>query len=384
MASFRKINGTWEYRIRFKDFASGKWKEKSKRGFSTKKEAQLAANEEVLKFEYYGFQEDGKETLNEFIVKWFELYKRPNLKQSTVDLQERNIKNNILPRWGNYKLKEITRLEYKEWLTDLSERYSEGSIRRIHSIMSTAMHDAVHEFRILRENPITRMKIPKLAEEHKIKYFSVEEMEKLICVAKEKVKKSKYRESSQHYTLIYFLFHTGLRIGEALALTWDDINFEHAQVSVDKTCRYKDKGKEVVITSTKTTSSERIIEIDIDTLEVLKEYKKNQQDMYSKFNYYKKPENDLIFHTPTGEYWRANVIREQFKVFCKRAGIPELSPHACRHSHAVHLLEAGADIKYISERLGHKSVETTYDTYTHITKKIERNALDLYKKYLKS
>lgn len=127
-------------------------------------------------------------------------------------------------------------------------------------------------------------------------------------VANVKVKKAKYRESSQHYTLMYFLFHTGLRIGEALALTWDDINFEHAQVSVDKTCRYKDKGKEVVITSTKTTSSERIIEIDFNTLEVLKEYKKNQEDMYSKFSYYKKPENNLLFHTPTGEYWRANVI----------------------------------------------------------------------------
>ncbi len=86
----------------------------------------------------------------------------------------------------------------------------------------------------------------------------------------------------------------------------------------------------------------------------------------------------LVFHNTSGTYWQANVVREHFKEICKRANVPVLSPHALRHSHAVHLLEAGADLKYISRRLGHKTIKTTADTYLHITKKIERNALDLY------
>ncbi|WP_423190949.1 site-specific integrase [Bacillus haynesii] len=72
---------------------------------------------------------------------------------------------------------------------------------------------------------------------------------------------------------------------------------------------------------------------------------------------------------------------EYFKEVCKRAGLPILSPHALRHSHAVHLLEAGVNIKYVSERLGHSSIKMTADTYLHVTKKIEDQAMDLYLRY---
>ncbi|WP_141397679.1 tyrosine-type recombinase/integrase [Brevibacillus laterosporus] len=64
------------------------------------------------------------------------------------------------------------------------------------------------------------------------------------------------------------------------------------------------------------------------------------------------------------------------------AGVPVLSPHALRHTHAVHLLESGVNIKYVSERLGHASVKVTADTYLHVTKKIENDALSMYERYL--
>ncbi|MGG0754160.1 tyrosine-type recombinase/integrase [Brevibacillus laterosporus] len=70
------------------------------------------------------------------------------------------------------------------------------------------------------------------------------------------------------------------------------------------------------------------------------------------------------------------------KEVCKRASVPILSPHALRHSHAVHLLESGVNIKYVSERLGHASVKVTADTYLHVTKKIEDDALTLYERYV--
>ncbi|WP_325167591.1 tyrosine-type recombinase/integrase [Lysinibacillus fusiformis] len=92
-------------------------------------------------------------------------------------------------------------------------------------------------------------------------------------------------------------------------------------------------------------------------------------------------------------YKIVNVKKEQilesapwdyFKVNCKRTDVPVLSPHALRHSHAVHLLEAGATIKYVSERLGHASIKTTADTYLHITKKIEADSMQMYVNYMSS
>lgn len=101
MASFRKhSNGTWEYRIRYKDKSSNKYKETSKRGFKTKKEAQLGAAQIETDIEYYGFANDGKESIKEYFSKWLEVYKKPNVKPITYSLQERNVRLNILPRWG--------------------------------------------------------------------------------------------------------------------------------------------------------------------------------------------------------------------------------------------------------------------------------------------
>ncbi|MGG3958214.1 tyrosine-type recombinase/integrase, partial [Bhargavaea massiliensis] len=95
----------------------------------------------------------------------------------------------------------------------------------------------------------------------------------------------------------------------------------------------------------------------------------------------KKPETNTVFHQQDGRWLRTNVVKEYFKEVCKRAELPVLSPHALRHSHAVHLLEAGANIKYVSERLGHASIKMTADTYLHVTKKIEDGALELYQRY---
>ncbi|UIO41652.1 tyrosine-type recombinase/integrase [Brevibacillus brevis] len=72
------------------------------------------------------------------------------------------------------------------------------------------------------------------------------------------------------------------------------------------------------------------------------------------------------------------MVRDYFKEICKRAELPVLSPNA------VHLLEAGANIKYVSERLGHASVKVTADTYLHVTKKIEDDALALYERYVQN
>lgn len=190
MASFRKhANGSWEYRIRYKDKNSNKYKEKSKRGFKTKKEAQLAAAQIETDIEYYGFANDGKESISEYFSKWLEIYKKPNVKPITYSLQERNVRLNILPQWGNLKLKDITRTKYQKWINELRDKYSEGTVRRIHSIMNTALNDAVHEFRILRENPVTRIKIPKETKNNKeIKFFTVDQLEKFLNQVKESEK----------------------------------------------------------------------------------------------------------------------------------------------------------------------------------------------------
>lgn len=391
MASFRKRNGTWQYRIKVKDKRTGKWREESKSGFKTKKEAQLAAADHEALLISSNFKGKGDELINEYIWRWFDTYKRPDLAPTTIDVQERVIRLNIIPRWGNYKLKEIEYNEFYEWLIELSERYSVGTLRRIKSIFASAMSDAVHRFKILRDNPISNMKVPgaenreNKRKEKKVEYFSIEEMQRFLDAANKKVKHAKYQISKERYTMFYLLAHTGMRIGECLALLWDDVNFETKELTISKSVYYPNTGdtNNPIVGPTKTGVS-RVIELDDDTLAVLKEHKENQKIVHETFTNLPLPEQPLIFYNTKGKHWRAGIVREHFYEICKRAEVPVLSPHALRHSHAVHLLEAGADLKYISDRLGHETIKTTADTYLHITKKVERNALDLYKKHLKN
>jgi integrase len=381
MAYFRKRGSTWEYRIKFTNRKTGAPDETSKGGFKTKPEAVLAAAAAQLEVEYYGFMPDGNELVNKYFEKWLEVYKKPNVKPITYTVQERNVRLNILPRWGHLKIKEITRNEYQEWINELRGHYSEGTVRRIHSIMNCAMSDAVHEFNIIRDNPLQRIKIPKETEDkRKVSWFSREQLDTFLTSARP-VKNSKYKESRQYETLFTLLARTGIRIGEALALTWDDIQLDMRTLSISKTLVYP-LNTNPYISTPKSKSSNRLIKLDEPTIKILRRHRINQKEVVLRYENYKAPKDNLVFSQQDGRWLRTNVVRDYFKAVCKRVGLPILSPHALRHTHAVHLLEAGATIKYVSARLGHKSVKITADTYLHITEKIEDDALTLYENYV--
>lgn len=383
MASFRKRGAKWEYRISYMDRQTGKQKFATKGGFKTKPEATLAAAEAELKLHHYGFTENGDERMNTYMNTWLETYKKPFLKPITYTLQERVVRLNIIPRWGKYALKDITRNEYQQWINELIKHYSEGTTRRIHSIMNSALSNAVHDYHILRENPVIKIKIPRKNSTKELKFFTRMQLDKFLDQVAEPQKNAKYKHSIQYYVLFSLMARTGIRIGEALALTWRDIDLRQKKLDVNKTLVYP-LNSTPYISTPKTKNSARTITIDDVTVTLLKKHRINRNEVLLKYTNYKQPKDDVVFYQHDGRWLRTNVVREYFKEICKRAKLPILSPHALRHSHAVHLLEAGANIKYVSERLGHASIKTTADTYLHVTKKIEDDALAMYQRYINS
>jgi integrase len=382
LASFRKRGTKWEYRIKYFERQTGKPKETSKGGFATKKEAQVAASKAEVDIDYYGFIDDGNEKVEKYFDDWLEIYKKPYVKPMTYTLQEQNVRLNILPRWGNYRLKDLTRNEYQKWINGLREHYSEGTVRRIHSIMSSALTDAVHEFKILRASPLQKIKIPKDTNKiDKVQFFTKYQLDSFLNVLKTPVKNAKYQASIQYLALFTLLARTGLRIGEALALTWEDIDLDNCRLDVNKTLVYP-LNSTPYISTPKSKTSHRSIKLDSVTAALMKRYRTNQKEVCLRYENYNSSKQNAVFHQHEGRWLRTNIVREYFKEVCKRTDLPVLSPHALRHTHAVHLLEAGANIKYVSERLGHASVKVTADTYLHVTKKIEDDALDLYSQYV--
>lgn len=376
MASIKQqSDGKWRYRIRYKD--NGKFRETSKTGYRTKREAQLAANE-VESRSHKGIQLSGEnQKVSIFIEEWLLFFKKPNVKRSTYIRIERSVRLHILPHFGEMKLKELKRSDLIKWISFLSESQQPGTVKNNVTVFRNALNTAVYELDYLDKNPLDRIQLPKSKNNNnQLLFYSKEDLEHLLSSIKKKNKK----QSFDYYVFFTLLARTGLRLGEAIPLLWEDI--DNNKLTINKTISYDDRNN-YVITEPKTRSSIRTIKLDDLTTKLLRKYRVKKKESILRYPDYRPPiVNDLIFSSIQGNYLRPATVRGFFSTACTHANVICLSPHALRHSHAVHLLEAGANIKYVSSRLGHSSVSTTADIYLHISEKIEDDALNLYENYM--
>lgn len=385
MATFRKLpSGKWQARV------SKDGKEKSIGTFRTKKEAEIEAAK-VEERIYYGQTLNDRNMLFDEVTKdWIE-HKKANVKESTFVQLEVIVRNHILPTFGHKKIMTVRRTEIKRWIAKFGEldengkeKYSFGSRLKYLSVMKSILHHAVHELEVLEKNPADKLRVPvkdsvAMQKEDEVKYFSLEELNKLLDFMKT-YKHQRFPEYQLYYMLMLFLSKTGLRISEALALRWSDIDGD--KVTIDKQTR-RDNNNNVILTTLKNASSYRSIKIDQDLVRELKKFKLKQNELILGNKRFGKNEDSIIFQNYHGHYLTPSIVREMIQKYCKKAGVEYKGTHVFRHTHAVLLLESGASLKYVSNRLGHKTIKTTADTYLDITEKIEEDELQKFASYTK-
>jgi integrase len=249
--------------------------------------------------------------------------------------------------------------------------------------MKSILHHAVHELEVLEKNPADKLKVPVqdavAIKKEKVKYFSLQELNQLLDFMKT-YKHQRFPEYQLYYMLMFFLSKTGLRISEALALRWEDIDGD--KITIDKQTSRDDNNK-VKLTTLKNSSSYRTIKIDPDLIRELKKFKLKQNELILGNERFRKNEEGIIFQNYNGHYLTPSIIRETIRGYCKKAGVEYKGTHGFRHTHAVLLLESGASLKYVSNQLGHKTIKTTADTYLDITEKIEEDELQKFASYTK-
>jgi len=383
MATFRQLNsGRWQARVSHdgKEFSIGT--------FRTKKEAQIEANKYEERI-YYGQTLNDRNMLFEDVSnEWLNDHKKSSVKDSTFEQLEVIVRLHINPDFGHKRIMTIRRPEIRRWLKKYVDMvdgegkdvYSYGSRIKYLSVLKSIFHYAVHDLEVLEKNPTDRLKAPiqdSVTINNDIKYYSLEELNTLLDYMK-LYKHQRFEEYQLYYMLMYFLSQTGLRISEALALKWTDI--EGNKLTVDKqTNRNNNNG--LKLTTLKNTSSYRTIGLNEEVVRELKKFKLKQNEVMLKYKAFKRNVDGIIFQNFLGNYLTPSTVRETIQKYCMNAGVDYKGTHGFRHTHAVLLLESGASIKFVADRLGHKTIKTTSDTYLDVTEKIEKDELEKFANY---
>ena len=292
---------------------------------------------------------------------WYENHSKPTIRPSTQKSYEALINGHAIPGLGHIPLNKLTQADCQKFLNEMKTNgrkshrdtkgaaMSERSVRLCHLVIRMSLDRAVKDG-LIKKNPILGVKLPQ-AEQKEMKVLTKEEIQRFLIQAKEE----------GLYELFLLELTTGLRRGEILALTWNDLNFKTGELCVSKQATMV--GGKITISEPKTKAAFRTIIISLPMVEVLKEYKKSSFTPLL-FPSRLKPEQPID----------PGHIRKRLQVILERAGCKKVRFHDLRHTFATMSLEHGMDLKTLSTIIGHVSAKTTLNIYTHITSDMEENA----------
>jgi integrase len=237
---------------------------------------------------------------------------------------------------------------------------SESSVRQVYHVLRLALSDAVRD-NLLARNPVELVDRP-VAPRREARYLSPAEMVRLLEAAKD----------SRYYPVLALIAATGVRRGEALGLHWADVDLVGATMQVRGTLARV--GGELIVTETKTTKSRRTIELAPEVVDLLARHK-DTQEAEARRAANKWSDTDFVFTTETGNPVDGRNLFRTMQAAASKAGIKDVGIHTLRHSMASALMDAGANIKVVSDLLGHSSVAITGDIYVHATSDGKRSAM---------
>lgn len=412
----RKRGTTWSYYFDLGKI-DGKRKKKEKGGFRTKKEAEQALTAAMNEYNNAGTVFEASDiTVSDYLDQWYDLHCKLNLKYNTQVGYLQIIENHLKPKFGLYKLKAINSTILQEYANSLKlNGYSKSHIVGILTVFQSALDYAIEPLHYISQNPMKSVKFPKVERKPRERIILTLDEWQLII--------DRFRDT-RYYIPLMIGFYTGLRISEAFALTWDDIDFEKRTLSVNKQIVKRNFGADVrkvvekkgkkelrsswYFTTPKTPASVRTVPFGETLYQALKHEKAEQLKNELKYGEYytihvMKKEvdekgNDMIRVVPIqkcidSQLQRVRLIcvaengqytsTDSFK-FCSRVIHQELQLafdyHSLRHTHATLLIESGANVKNVQVRLGHTNIQTTLQTYVHDTEKMAEQSVDLFEK----
>ncbi len=324
-------------------------------------------------------------TFAEITEAWFDTYQH-TVKIHSIEIMRSNLNRYILPAFGTTKIDKLTtaqiQLQINKWAKNASsplngaKRRSKGNAKGYKLLLNITNRIFKYAISIglVSFNPCLTVIVPNIkmeATEREIKHFNKEQLKAYF----------EYMDSlsttwtnNELKTICRLLVASGLRIGEATALSWSDIDFDKQTISVSKTTT----GHQTIQDTPKTKHSKRVVIIDSKVVSHLQRWHLYQKSYFLKLG---QPNQSLIFPTNQGKILDYQRLRKSLQATFEATKLHDIGFHGFRHSHASLLLNAGVSYKEIQTRLGHASIKMTMDIYSHLEKEKESEAVELFAKY---
>lgn len=335
---------------------------------TTPKKAQKLAEEYAFEFERHckGYTQLNENMRFSELADWyFENYAPVELKEGTVYNYKSAYNNHIKPVLGNVRVKDINTPRLTQFVQSL--KLQPETVRKIYVVLQSIFHRGVEQG-FIRDTPCRNVILPKNRSKKKKPVLDEEQTSRFMKLIEEK------KCDPDIKRIIKVLLYTGMRCGECLALSWDDINFEEMTISIEH--NLADVAGKHWLTTPKTESSIRTIGMSQALADIFREQKKYQEQLIEALgDDFSHPE--MVFTSANGNYRDRSSLGTSLKRFLRGTEFDFLTLHSLRHCNATLLLNSGVDLKVVSDHLGHCDIGVTANIYADVLKSTKAKVADL-------
>ena len=355
--SVTKEGSSWCYTVDIGKRADGRRIKQKKRGFKTKKDAQSALNEVLNDISKGKLITTAKYTYSEFLDIWIKQIESL-VASSTLSTYASAVSIYLKPLIGHYLIKELNIRLLTDFKSQLhSKGLSNNYISKIIAVLKNSLNYAVEQ-EYIPANPAEKISKPSETLKTNIQWTD-EDIKRFMNLTR----------GTSYYPAYLLAIFCGLRRGEALGLSWSEIDFDKSQLIV---LRVLSADGKTLIDKPKTKGSKRSVSIPSHILEELKNIKHEQE----KSNIPLFQDLKLVVPNEVGNPVNPRNLLRNMASLIKKAEVPKVTFHDLRHIHASLLLQQNIHMKVVSERLGHSKISITMDRYSHLIPTLQSEAAD--------
>lgn len=366
----QRPSGSWELRWYVGRDADGKPQYGSKSFKGSETAARKELGRIVREIEHGSYVKPERTNVADFLRRWLRDYASITVTPKTLEGYTMIVERHLVPHLGRMQLQQLDAKHIQEYYAAARKegavkggKLSAKTVRQHHAVLRKALKCAVRWGMVVR-NAADMVDAPKPETTGRPTY-TPEQLQALVQAT----------DATHWGPIMLIAAATGMRRGEILALTWDDIDVQRQMILVSKSVEETVGKNGLRIKEPKSKSGRRAVDVPENVINRLLAYKEQQEAKAEEMGKLW-TSNNLVCPDDAGNLRRPDSVSSQFRDWAKKAGVPSYGIHAVRHSHATYLANLGWQAKFIQERLGHSTIAITMDIYSHVLPTTQRKLAD--------